>query len=150
VLGGLPSPPRKTRGSSPPQNKTKQHTINHMKTMSMRNRIRIVAVSPGVNDDDVGATQKQQTPGGHHGVLSTGFTKQRVDIARRCRGCCALRRTQYFPRAFRRTAKGEDCRGAPWTTASSLQLLFCGEERKSRGLGLGGIAPAAFHGRKKK
>jgi hypothetical protein len=29
----------------------------------MRNRIRIVAVSPWVNDDDVGAVHKQQTPG---------------------------------------------------------------------------------------
>jgi hypothetical protein len=34
-------------------------------------------------------------------------------------------------------------------TASSLRLLFCGEERRSRGLELGGIAPAAFHGREK-
>jgi hypothetical protein len=29
--------------------------------MPMRNRTRIVAVSPGVNDDDIGAAQKQQT-----------------------------------------------------------------------------------------
>jgi hypothetical protein len=39
--------------------------------------------------------------------------------------------------------------GAPWTTASSLRLLFCGEERRSRGLELGDIAAAAFHGREK-
>jgi hypothetical protein len=46
---GLPSSPRQTRGSSPPQNKTKQHTfmINHRKITSMRNRARSVAVSPG-------------------------------------------------------------------------------------------------------
>jgi hypothetical protein len=41
----------------------------------MRNRTRIVVVSPGVNDIDVGAAQKQQTPGGHHDVLSTGLHK---------------------------------------------------------------------------
>jgi hypothetical protein len=32
--------------------------------MSMRNRIRIVVVSPGVNDDDVGAAQNSKHPAG--------------------------------------------------------------------------------------
>jgi hypothetical protein len=35
-------------------------------------------------------------------------------------------------------ASGGGC--SPWTMASSLRLLFCGEEGRSRGLG--GIAPA--------
>jgi hypothetical protein len=45
---GLPSP-RKTRGSLLHKNKTKEHTyiINHRTIMSMRNRTRSVAVSPG-------------------------------------------------------------------------------------------------------
>jgi hypothetical protein len=34
-----------------------------MKITPMRNRTRIVAVSPGVNDDDIGAAQKQQPTG---------------------------------------------------------------------------------------
>ena len=34
-----------------------------MRTTPMQNRTRIVAVSPGVDDDDVGAAQEQQTPG---------------------------------------------------------------------------------------
>jgi hypothetical protein len=47
--------------------KTKQHTytINHRKTMPMRNRTRIVTVSPEMNDVYVGAAQKQQAPTGH-------------------------------------------------------------------------------------
>jgi hypothetical protein len=45
--------------------KSKQHTytINHQNTMPMRNRTRIVAVSPGANDVTDGAAQKQQIPG---------------------------------------------------------------------------------------
>jgi hypothetical protein len=87
-------------------------------------------------------------------------------IAARAAGCFSprvsttsrerLRTTHGFPRAFRRSANGHwgEQKGAPyagcccvpsaetWATASSLRLLFCGEER-SRELELGGIAPAA-------
>jgi hypothetical protein len=42
-------------------------------------------------------------------------------------------------------ASGGGC--SPWTMVGSLWLLFCGEEGRRRGLG--GIAPAAVHGRKK-
>jgi hypothetical protein len=68
---GLPSP-RKTRGSSPPQNKTKQHTyiINHRKIMSVETNKERRGLT-GVNDDDGGAAQKQQTTDGHHDVLLT-------------------------------------------------------------------------------
>ena len=45
--------------------KIKQHTytINRMKITSMWNQTRIVVVSPGVNDDNDGAAQKQQPTG---------------------------------------------------------------------------------------
>jgi hypothetical protein len=47
------------------QTQTKQHTytINHRKIMPMRNRTRIDVVSPGVNNGDDGAAQKQQPTG---------------------------------------------------------------------------------------
>jgi hypothetical protein len=66
ALNDLPSP-LKTRGTSPPQNKTKQHinTINHQRIMPIRNRTKIITVSPGMNDDDdVGAAQHGKHPAG--------------------------------------------------------------------------------------
>jgi hypothetical protein len=56
-----------TRGFLLHKNKTKQHTyiINHRKIISMRNRTRSVAVSPGVKDVADGAAQKQQISGEH-------------------------------------------------------------------------------------
>jgi hypothetical protein len=71
---GLPSSPRQTRGSSPPQNKTKQHTfmINHRKITSMRNRERSVAVSPGRTTTAAGLRKNSKPP--------TGIT-----------ACCSLR-----------------------------------------------------------
>ena len=46
-----------------------------MKITPMRNQTRIVMVSPGVNDDDDGATQKQQHPASVDGVLFTAQHK---------------------------------------------------------------------------
>ena len=84
---------RKTRGASPPPNKIKQHTytINRMKIMSMRNRTRSVAVSPGERRRRWGCAKTVNTRR-HHGVLSIGSTKQRAGSARRRRGCCTFRR----------------------------------------------------------
>ena len=45
-----------------------------MKITPMRNQTRIGVVSPGVNDDDDGAAQKQQHPASVDGML---FTAQR-------------------------------------------------------------------------
>jgi hypothetical protein len=90
-----------TRGSSPPQNKTKQHiyTINHRRIMPMWNQTRIVVVSPGVNEDDDRAAQKQQPTGEHRRCCNntspstfcrTLGTRAAVAVRRskgRCRGC---------------------------------------------------------------
>jgi hypothetical protein len=58
--------------------KTKQHTytINNRKTTPMRNRTRIIAVSPGVDDNDVGAAQNSKHLTGIPACCSLRFTKQ--------------------------------------------------------------------------
>jgi hypothetical protein len=99
---GLPSP-RKTRGSSPPQNKTKQHTyiINHRKIMSAESNKECRGLT-GVNDDDGGAVQKQQTTDGHHGVLLTTQQNSKPAARGSRRGCCTFRRA---PCAHRKGAR---------------------------------------------
>jgi hypothetical protein len=90
ALNDLPSPPRKTRGSSPPQNKQNNtYTINHRRIMPMWNQTRIVVVSPGVNDDDVGAAQNSKHPAGILTCCSLLHKIASADSARRRRGCCA-------------------------------------------------------------
>jgi hypothetical protein len=66
-----------------------------------------------------------------------------------CGDVGAAAHNTIFPTGISSNSQGGRLQGAPWMTASSLRLLFCGEERRSRGLELGGIAPAAFHGREK-
>jgi hypothetical protein len=65
ALSNLPSPPRKTRGSSPPQKQNNTHTQliteNNVDVESNKDRRGLT----GVNDVDVGTAQKQQTPGEH-------------------------------------------------------------------------------------
>jgi hypothetical protein len=88
---GLPSP-HKTRGSSSQSNNSKQHTytINLSKITSMRDRTRIVAALPGVNDVDVwGCAKTANTWRASTACCSLRSAKQRA--ARRRRGCCSRR-----------------------------------------------------------
>jgi hypothetical protein len=52
----------------------------------MRNRTRIDVASPGVNKDDDGAAQKQQTTDGHHGVLHISSSTLRTSERSKGRG----------------------------------------------------------------
>ena len=55
----------------------------------MWNQTRIVVVSPGVNDDDVGAAQNSKHPAGIPACCSLLHKIASAGSARRRRGCCA-------------------------------------------------------------
>jgi hypothetical protein len=61
--------------SSTKQKPNNTYTINHRKITRCGIEHKIVVVSPGVNDDDKGAAQKQQNTVSVGGVLSTGLHK---------------------------------------------------------------------------
>jgi hypothetical protein len=54
-----------------------------------------------------------------------------------------LRATQYFPRAFRRTAKGEDCRGRNGRRRARCGCCFVGK-RGGAGKGVGFLLLCAY------
>jgi hypothetical protein len=98
----------------------------------MWNQTRIVVVSPGVNNDDVGAAQNSKHPAGIPACCSLLHKIASAGSAWRRRGCCAQHNISHGHSVEQPRGR---LQGAPWTTTSSLRLLFCGEGRRSRAHG---------------
>lgn len=82
-------------------------------------------VFDGVAD---GAAQNSKHPVSVDGVLSTGLRKTASQQRAETSGAAA--HNTIFPTGIPSNSQGGRLQGAPWTTASSLRLLFCGEKKK--------------------
>jgi hypothetical protein len=90
----------------------------------------LTTVFDGVAD---GAAQNSKHPVSVDGVLSTGLRKTASQQRAETSGAAA--HNTIFPTGIPWNSQGGRLQGAPWTTASSLRLLFCGEKKRGAGKG---------------
>jgi hypothetical protein len=90
----------------------------------------LTTVFDGVVD---GAAQNSKHPVSVDGVLSTGLRKTASQQRAETSGAAA--HNTIFPTGIPWNSQGGRLQGAPWTTASSLRLLFCGEKKRGAGKG---------------